>query len=196
MDTDFRVLDWFRIVLGVHPPLYFVEIAVKSLVVFMVLLLVLRLMGKRSQQNISPLQHLLLIALGSAAGDAMLYPDISVGYAALVLLGMTLLVVVLEILNERFRAVRDYVEARPRVLVRDGWVDAPALKRERTTERELYAALRTRGARSLAQVHCAILEVTGEISVFLNDRTPARDDLLEYVLDEDLGEAPGPQRSE
>lgn len=196
MDSEFRVLDWYRMVLGVHPPLYFAEMAIKALVVFGVLLLVLRLMGKRAQQNISPLQHLLLIALGSAAGDAMLYPDISVGHAALILLGVTLLVVVLEVLNERFRPVRDYVEARPRLLVHDGKVIERALQRERTTERELYAALRSRGARSLEQVRYAILEVTGEISVFLNDRPPASEDLIRYILDENLDEAPDPHRSE
>lgn len=84
---------------------------------------------------------------------------------------MTLPGAALEILNERFRAVRDHVGTRRRVLVRDGRAGAPALKRER----ELYAARRTRGAHSLAQDHCMILEVTAEISVF-NDRapTPAR----------------------
>lgn len=196
MDTEFQVLDWVRMLLGPHPPLYLVEIAIKAVVVFAVLLLVLRLMGKRAQQNISPLQHLLLIALGSAAGDAMLYPDIPISHAALILLGVTLLVVALEILNERFRPVRDYVEARPRVLVRDGRVIERALEKERTTERELYAALRTHGAVSLQQVRYAILEVTGEISVFLNDRTPDQEDLIRYIVDENWDEAPDPHRSE
>ena len=196
MDTDFTVFDWERMLLGAHPELYFLEIAFKAMVIFGVLLLVLRMMGKRAQQNISPLQHLLLIALGSAAGDAMLYPDVSLGHAALILLGVTLLVVGLEIANERSRRVRDYVEARPRLLVHDGRVDEEALKKERTTERELYAAMRVRGARSLRQVDYAILEVTGEISVFLNDRRPERDDLVQYIVDADWSEAPKPHTSE
>ena len=196
MDTAFTVFDWERIFLGEHPELYFVEIALKALAIFLVLLVVLRMMGKRAQQNISPLQHLLLIALGSAAGDAMLYPDVSLGHAALILVGMTLLAVGLEIVNERSRHVRDYVEARPRLLVRDGRVDEAALQKERTTERELYAALRVNGARSLEQVDYAILEVTGEISVFLNDRRPEGDDLVQYIVDEDWSEAPKPHTSE
>ena len=195
-NLEFTVLDWERILLGEHPELYFVEMALKAVAIFLVLLVVLRLMGKRSQQNISPLQHLLLIALGSAAGDAVLYPDVSLAHAVLILLGMTLLAVGLEVLNERSRHVRDYVEARPRLLVRDGRVDEQALKKERTTERELYAALRVRGARSLKQVDYAILEVTGEISVFLNDRKPEREDLVQYIVDEDWSEAPRPHTTE
>jgi uncharacterized membrane protein YcaP (DUF421 family) len=196
MDTGITVFDWERMFMGEHPELYFLEIAFKALVVFLVLLIVLRMMGKRSQQNISPMQHLLLIALGSAAGDAILYPEVSLGYAALILVGMTLLAIGLEVLNERSRPVRDYVEARPRLLVHDGRVDEEALKKERTTERELYAAMRVRGARSLRQVDYAILEVTGEISVFLNDRLPERDDLVQYIVDEDWSEAPKPHTSE
>jgi uncharacterized membrane protein YcaP (DUF421 family) len=86
--------------------------------------------------------------------------------------------------------VRDYVESRPRVLLRDGRIDFDALEKERTTRRELFAELRIKGARSLEQVDCAILEVTGDISVFLNDRKPTQDDLLDYVLENDRSKAP------
>jgi uncharacterized membrane protein YcaP (DUF421 family) len=119
-----------------------------------------------------------------------LYPDVSVAHAALVLFGVTTLTVLLEWLSERSRPVRDYVESRPRVLLRDGRIDFDALEKERTTRRELFAELRIKGARSLEQVDCAILEVTGDISVFLNDRKPTQDDLLDYVLENDRSKAP------
>jgi len=192
MPTDFDVFHWERLLVGLSPKLYLLEIAFKSVVVFLILLLVLRLLGKRSQQNISPMQHMLMIALGSAAGDALLYPHVPLAYAALILLGITALTIGLEWLGERSRGVRDYVESRPRVLVRDGVVDWEALARERTTRRELYAELRLKGARGLEQVDAAILEVTGEVSVFLNERKPSRQDLLDYVFDDNLADAPRP----
>lgn len=183
METDFRVFDWDRLLLGLPPKFYMVEILFKILVIYAILMMVLRLMGKRGQQDLSPMQQMLLIALGSAAGDALLYPSVPLVYAALILVGVTLLMVLLETLAERSRPLRDYMESRPRVLVREGRVDFDALRRERTTRRELYAELRMKGARSLSQVHCAVLEVTGDISVFLNDRAPDNEDLLDYVLD-------------
>ncbi|KGM55035.1 hypothetical protein N799_07520 [Lysobacter arseniciresistens ZS79] len=190
METDIRVFDWDRLLLGLPPKLYMLEIVFKILVVFAILMLVLRLMGKRGQQDLSPMQQMLLIALGSAAGDALLYPSVPLVYAALILVGVTLVMVLLETLAEHSRPLRDYMESRPRVLVRDGRVDFEALRKERTTRRELYAELRMKGARSLSQVHCAVLEVTGDISVFLNDREPADEDLLAYVLDPDRHRAP------
>lgn len=192
MPTDFDVFHWERLLVGLSPKLYLLEIAFKSVVVFLILLLVLRLLGKRAQQNISPMQQMLMIALGSAAGDALLYPEVPLAYAALILLGITALTILLEWLGERSRGVRDYVESRPRVLVRDGVVDWEALARERTTRRELYAELRLKGARGLEQVDAAILEVTGEVSVFLNEREPSRQDLLDYVFDDNYADAPRP----
>lgn len=195
METDFSAFEWGRLLIGEGPVLYLLEIAFKSLVVFAILLLVLRMLGKRAQQNISPMQQMLMIALGSAAGDALLYPTVPLAYAALILLGITGLTMLLELVSEKSRGVRDYVESRPRVLVREGEVDWKALDRERTTRRELFAELRIKGARSLSQVDVAILEVTGDISVFLNDRTPRDRDLLEYVLDDDRSKVPGGLRT-
>ena len=186
METDIRVFDWDRLLLGLPPKLYMLEIAFKIVVIFAILMLVMRLMGKRGQRDLSPMQQMLLIALGSAAGDALLYPSVPLAYAALILVGVTLETIALETLAEHSRHVRDYMESRPRVLVRDGQVDFDALKKERTTRRELYAELRMKGARSLSQVHCAVLEVTGDISVFLDDSCePDDEDLLAYVLDPD-----------
>ena len=195
METDFSAFEWGRLLIGEGPVLYLLEIAFKSLVVFAILLLVLRMLGKRAQQNISPMQQMLMIALGSAAGDALLYPTVPLAYAALILLGITGLTMLLELVSEKSRGVRADVESRPRGLGREGEVDWKALDRERTTRRELFAELRIKGARSLSQVDVAILEVTGDISVFLNDRTPRDRDLLEYVLDDDRSKVPGGLRT-
>lgn len=183
MDTDIKPLDWARLLFGEAPPLYYVELALRVLMLFVLLLLVVRLLGKREQQSLSPMQQMLMIALGSAAGDVMLYPEIAIGYAALVLIGVTALTIGLENLADAVRPVRDFLESRPTVLVRGSWIDEAALKRERTTRRELYASLRIKGAVALSQVDAAILEVTGDISVVLNDSKPVQRDLVDYLMD-------------
>lgn len=179
METDFRPFDWLRILLGEQPPAYLLEVAMKCVIVFCLLMLVMRLMGKRGQNNVSPMQQMLLIALGSAAGDVLLYPSVALSYAALVLVGITLLTVGLEAWGQRSKMIEDCTESHPTVMVRNGVIDHEALRRERTTLRELYAELRVGGARSLSQVRYAILETTGEFSVFLNETEPDEEDLLE-----------------
>ena len=191
MKPGLEVFDWERLLLGVAPPTYLLEIAFKAVFIFLILMIVVRLIGKRGQQDISPMQQILMIALGSAAGDAMLYPEIPLSYATLILIGVTLLTVGLEWSAERSRSIRDYLESRPRILVKDGVVDYDALRKERTTRRELFSELRMKGASSLSQVDVAILEVTGDVSVFLNDRTPADKDLLDYIIKEERYSPPG-----
>ena len=61
-------------------------------------------------------------------------------------------------------------------------MDYDALRKERTTRRELFSELRMKGASSLSQVDVAILEITGDVSVFLNDRKPTDKDLVDYIL--------------
>ncbi len=185
METDFIPFDWHRILLGEQPPAYLLEVAMKCVLVFCLLLLVMRLMGKRGQNNLSPMQQMLLIALGSSAGDVLLYPSVALSYAALILVGITLLTVGLETLGQRFKRVGDATESRPTLLVADGVIDHDALRRERTTLRELHAELRVGGARSLSQVRYAVLEMTGEFSVFLNDIEPEDEDLLDDIVCEE-----------
>jgi uncharacterized membrane protein YcaP (DUF421 family) len=183
METDFEPLAWGRVLLGEQPPLYFFEVLFKVVVIFCLLLLIMRLLGKRGQKNLSPMQQMLLIALGSSAGDALLYPTVSLLYAATILVSVTLLTMWMDRATVRYRRVRDYVESHPRVLVRDGVIDQRALHKERTNVRELNAALRCAGARSIEQVELAILEVSGAISVFLNDHHATHDDLLEALVE-------------
>lgn len=184
METEFIPFDWHRILIGEQPPAYLLEVALKCVLVFCLLLLVMRLTGKRGQNNLSPMQQMLLIALGSAAGDVLLYPSVALSYAALVLVGITLLTVGLEAWSQRSDRVSDFTESRPTVLVSDGVIDHAALRRERTTLRELNAELRVGGARSLSHVRYAILEMTGEFSIFLNDHEPDVEDLLDEVFRE------------
>lgn len=191
METDFVPFDWHRILMGEQPPAYLWEVALKCVLVFCLLLLVMRLMGKRGQNNISPMQQMLLIALGSAAGDVLLYPSVALSYAALVLIGITLLTVGLEAWSQRSDRVSDWTESRPTVMVEDGVIDHEALRRERTTLKELHAELRVGGARSLSQVRLAILEMTGEFSVFLNDLEPEDEDLLQDVIGASQKASPG-----
>jgi uncharacterized membrane protein YcaP (DUF421 family) len=188
MDKDVVPLEWGRMLLGPYPPLFLVEIAARIVMLLALLLLVVHILGKRGQQNLSPMQQLLMVALGSAAGDVMLYPELSIAYAAMVLVGVTVLIIGIEKAASYSRAIRDYLESRPCVLVQDGQVDLKILKKQRTTMRELHAILRRSGAVAMAQVELAILEVTGDITVVLNANHPEQRDLIDYLRKPQNGE--------
>jgi uncharacterized membrane protein YcaP (DUF421 family) len=182
MQTDFEPFDWFRIFVGEAPLAYYGELAMKILIVFAVLVVVMRILGKTGRDHLSPLQQMLLIALGSSAGDVMLYHDVPLGHAALILLGVSGIAVFVEFLTTKSRVVRDAIDSKPVLLVLDGTVLRERLHAQRINERELHAAIREAGGRAMAQVQLAVLEVTGKISVFLDEETPpAEEDLLDCL---------------
>ena len=182
MKSDFEPFDWFRLFVGEHPLPYYAEIALKIALVFVVLLVVMRIIGVTGRDRLSPLQQVLVIALGSAAGDVMLYHDVPIGHAVLILVGVSVVAVVVEFATTKSPAVRSAIDSHPVVLVMDGVVLRERLHRHRINERELYAVIRERGGRALSQVQLAVLEITGRISVFLDEHAKPRDeDLLDYL---------------
>lgn len=166
MDKSVVPFDWFRIFLGDPPPGFLLEIVVRVVCIYLFALLMMQVMGKRGRNQMNPLEFLVIIALGSATGDVMFYPEVPLSYAALVIALLVLigaLVAKIEARSERFRRL---LESEPTVLVQAGCVLEAGLKSERVSRGELYSELREAGVEQLGQVRVAILELSGRVSVF------------------------------
>jgi len=85
-------LDWQRMFLGDYDLLFYVEIVIRTLIILVWLLALLRVAGKRGVSQLSPLELAIVIGLGSAVGDAMFYAEVPLVHAMLV---MALVAVVL-----------------------------------------------------------------------------------------------------
>ena len=75
---------WKRMFLGDEPPLFLIEILFRTLVIYAYTFILLRWLGSRTIGQLSTIEFLLVIALGSAVGDAMFYPDVPLVHALLV----------------------------------------------------------------------------------------------------------------
>lgn len=161
-------LDLARMFLGDFSPLFFVEIVLRTVLIFGWLLLLLRLMGKRGLAQLSPLELAIVIGLGSAAGDPMLYPEVPLLHAMLVLalvVGMQRLLAHLVIRNE---TVETFIEGTPVELVRDGVMSNAALDRSNLSREDLFERLRVSGVRQLGEVQRVYFEQDGNLSVFVH----------------------------
>jgi hypothetical protein len=92
----------------------------------------------------------------------------------------------LDRLSARSRWVRNRVESHPRLLVRDGVVDRDALRRQRTTDRELHATLRVNGARSVSKMPGG----RWRNQRLPHDREPADEDLIAPIIEGRRGTKP------
>jgi uncharacterized membrane protein YcaP (DUF421 family) len=141
------------------------ELITRAVLVYLFLLVLLRLTGKRQVGQLAPFDLVLLLILSNAVQNAMNGGDNS--YLAGVISAGTLVLVNGLVGYATFRSkwLEGLVEGRPVVLVHNGRVFDRSLKAYRLTHHELMAALRRGGCACPEQVHVALLENNGQISV-------------------------------
>ncbi|UQN05281.1 DUF421 domain-containing protein [Deinococcus sp. QL22] len=172
MSAEIVPFDWGRMFLGDVPPLFLLEIVFRTTLMFVWLMLLLRITGKRGLAQLSPLELAIVIGLGSAAGDPMFYPEVPLLHAMLTLalvVGLQRLLTFLVIRSER---VETFVEGLPVELVRDGVVVPHALGRANLSREDLFERLRGQGVRQLGEVQRAYFEQDGNLTVFTHKHNP------------------------
>lgn len=138
----------------------------RAAALYLLLLLLFRLSGKRSLGELSPFNFVLLLVISEAVSNAMVGPDPSVTGAVLAVATLLLLNVLLEQLKLRSARAKTLLEDSPVVLVRDGRPVPEAMRRERVEESDVLEAARLQhGLDRLDGVRLAVLEPSGKISV-------------------------------
>lgn len=148
------------------------EFIVRAVVVYVFLILLLRLTGKRQVGQLAPFDLVLLLVLSNAVQNAMNAGDNSlVGglLSATTLVGLNYAVGLATYRSKRLEGV---VEGRPQVVIHNGHVFEDVMARAQLTHHELNAALRQAGCAGAADVQTAVLENNGAISVVARKATP------------------------
>lgn len=164
--------DFFRIFFGDKPPLFLIEVAFRTLVIFSYTLVLLRWMGKRGMGQLTPFEFAIIVGLGSAVGDPMFYDDVPLVHAMLVIAIIISLQRFLSWVTEKNETIEAWVEGEAVCLIENGIIDTAMLEKERLSHTELFDSLRAQGILQLGQVLAAYLERSGKISVIKAD--PAR----------------------
>ena len=155
--------------LGDAPPLFYLEIVFRCVVIYVWTIVLLRWIGGRSVAQLSLVEFLLVIALGSAVGDALFYPQVPLGHAMLVIL---VVVVINKLIDEailRWELAKRIVDGDPVELMRDGRILGSAVSRRTMGHAELTSALRAAGIGNLGEVDRVWMEANGRLSIFRRD---------------------------
>lgn len=141
------------------------ELIIRGIIVYILLIGLLRLTGKRQIGQMAPYDLVLLLVLSNAVQNAINGGDNSVTagvISAATLVGVNYLVGIATFKSKRIESL---IEGRPQILVHNGKLFPEVMERAHLTHHELNAALRTAGCACIEDVHYAILENTGQISV-------------------------------
>ena len=160
-----EAFDWYRMFIGEQPILYFAEIIFRTLVIYLYAVFLLRFMGKRGSRNLSTFENVVVIALGSATGDSLFYPQVPILYAVLVITLIVGLSRLMQILQIRSKPINTFIDGYPIMMVKDGQIMESGLEKARLRKEELMGMLRMEGLHNTNQISYAFLERSGMLSV-------------------------------
>lgn len=166
MNEALAIFDWQRMLFGDEPPLYLIEIVARTLIIYAYALALLRWLGSRTIGQLSTVEFLLVIALGSAVGDAMFYPDVPLLHALLVVSIVVVANKILDVLIARFKPAEKAIDGIPEEAIRDGVICKDFLASTSMGPSELFQELRERGIEHLGQVAHAYIEADGGVALY------------------------------
>lgn len=158
--------SWKELLLGSEEWNFLPEVAIRTLVMFTVILVGLSILGKRGVKQLSVFELVVIIGLGSAAGDPMFYKDVGLIPALIVFIIIISLYSWVTHWVGRSKKIERLVEGKPICLVKDGSFAIDNFSKEALGQDEFFAELRLKGISHLGQVETAIIETNGGVSVF------------------------------
>ena len=149
-----------------------VQIALKAVMSYAFLILLLRVTGKRTLSQMNAFDFIVTVAIGSTFAATLLNASVSAteGFAAFT--ALVLLQAAVAWASAHSSSVESIVKSVPTVLVWEGRVLDEVLRRERVTEAEVLAACRAAGVLSVGQVQALVLETAGTFSVLERRERP------------------------
>ena len=161
-----KSFSWKELLMGEEDWSFLLETGFRTLVMFSVVLIGLTILGKRGVKQLSVFELVVIIGLGSAAGDPMFYKDVGLLPAFLVFIIVISLYVFVTYLVGTNKKFEHLVEGTPDLLVNEGAFAIDNFEKETLGQDEFFAELRLRGVSHLGQVETAIIETNGGISVY------------------------------
>lgn len=157
---------WKTLLLGNENWSFLWETVLRTLIMFIVILVSLRILGKRGVKQLSVFELVVIIGLGSAAGDPMFYKDVGILPAIVVFTLIVSLYTAVTFVVGRNKKFELLIEGKPVCLIKNGAFSIENFKKEILGEDEFFAELRMQGVSQLGQIEEAIIESSGSISVF------------------------------
>jgi len=169
-----KAFDLHRMAFDKVPFDFLGEVALRSLYTFVLVFLFLKMTGRRGVRQMSLFEVLIILTLGSGAGDVAFYDDVPMVPVLIVFITLALLYRLVMWLM----AHSEKLEGKPVVIIEDGELAWSKLNNSNMTEFEFFMELRLRGVEQLGQVRLAILETNGQISVYFFEDDKVKPGLL------------------
>lgn len=143
----------------------FVYTAMELVTGLIALLVITKILGKRQLNQITPFDFISAIILGELLGNGIYNEDIGPLYILSTLMLWGVLMLLIEILSQKYLKLRGFLEGNPSIIIRSGMIDRKELKKNRMDINELQNLLRQKDVFSVRDVEFGILESDGKLSI-------------------------------
>jgi uncharacterized membrane protein YcaP (DUF421 family) len=143
------------------------EFVLRGVIVYVFLLIILRITGKRQTGQLAPFDLVLLLVLSNAVQNAMNGGDNTVLGGIISATTLIALHYAVAFMTYKSKKLEAWIEGTPRILIHDGVLNDDVMRSELLTRHELAAALRAAGCAEIEHVRVAILENNGQITISL-----------------------------
>ena len=137
----------------------------RAIVLYILVLVVMRLMGKREIGQLQPFELAISIMIADLASIPMTETGVPISNGIIPILGLLVMHLIISMLNLKSTKAREIICGKPRILIYRGKIDEKALIKERFTLNELQERLRGNNVMNLGDVEYAILETSGDVTV-------------------------------
>ena len=137
----------------------------RAIILYIVVLIVMRFMGKREIGQLQPFELAIAIMIADLASIPMTESGIPISSGISAIMGLLVSHLVISLINIKSIKAREIICGKPRILIYRGKIDENALIKERFTLNELQERLRDRNVTNISDVEYAILETSGQVTV-------------------------------
>jgi uncharacterized membrane protein YcaP (DUF421 family) len=163
---EIKIEDIKRILLGDAPAVFALEVLIRTIIVYLGLLLALELLGKRMTGQLTITELAVMITLGAIVSVPMQMLDRGMLQGLFILLLAVLFLRGINYLSFKKKEAEKVIQGRVNILVRDGIIDIQTLRRLNISKQQLFSVLRNRQIFQLGAVKRVYLEACGLFSVY------------------------------
>ncbi|OEH91587.1 DUF421 domain-containing protein [Bacillus solimangrovi] len=154
------------------------QTAIELVIGFIALFFTTKILGKSQITQITTFDFISALVLGELVGNALYDDDVRIYRVLFAVSLWTSLILLLEVITQKFKRTRHFLEGQPSIIIRKGEIHKESLKKNKLDVNQLQHLLRTKDVFSLREVEYALLETDGSISILKRSgyATPTRND--------------------
>ena len=163
---DIHLWDIQRILFGEAPVEFMIEVFVRTVLIYLILLITVRLMGKRMSGQLTIQEMAVTLTLGAIVSPAMQIPNVGLAQGTLILFLAFVFQRGFNLLEFKSRKLEKLNHGTVALLVKDGVMLLDEMNKNKLSRQQLYAVLRAEGIYNLGKVQRVYLEAFGMFSIY------------------------------